>query len=61
MTFKEFMEKMKKNWIVCGAAAILAGLALVLFPGETLKVINYVVGGLSIAVGVVRTVRYFQH
>ena len=36
----------------------LAG--LVLFPGETLMGISYVVGGISVIMGVARTVRYFQ-
>lgn len=61
MTVKEFVEKVKKNWIICGIITILIGLVLVLFPSETLMVINYVVGGLAVAMGIVRVVRYFQH
>ena len=57
---KEFIEKMKKSWIVCAIAAILVGVVLVVFPEGTLTVINYVIGGLAIAMGIVRVVRYFQ-
>lgn len=60
MDFQAFFQKLRKNWIATAAVTILAGLVLVLFPGETLKGISYVVGGIAIVMGAVRTVRYFK-
>ena len=57
---KEFFQKIKSNWIVCAVITALVGVVLVLFPVETMKFINYVVGGVSIAVGVMRVVRCFR-
>lgn len=60
MSYKEIIEKLRKNWIVSAVVTIMIGLVLVLFPGSTLRAINYVLGGIAIAMGVVRVVRYFQ-
>ncbi len=60
MSYKEIVEKLRKNWIVSAVVTIMIGLVLVLFPGSTLRAINYVLGGIAIAMGVVRVVRYFR-
>ena len=60
MSYKEIIEKLRKNWIVSAIVTIIIGLVLVLFPGSTLRAINYVLGGIAIAMGVVRVVRYFR-
>ncbi|MBR6185236.1 MAG: DUF308 domain-containing protein [Clostridia bacterium] len=57
---KNIWKKMKSSWIACAVATILVGLVLVLFPGETLKIINYLLGALSIVMGILRVVRYFR-
>lgn len=60
MNWKETMDKLHKNWIISAVLIILVGLVLVIFPSQTLSAICYVLGGIAIAMGVVRTVRYFK-
>lgn len=60
MTVRDFYQKMKENWIVSAILTVLAGLVLVVFPGQTLKVISYVMGCAAVVLGAVRAVRYFR-
>ena len=60
MNFQAFCEKLKRSWIFSAVVSIIWGLILVLFPAAALKSISYVVGGIAIAMGVIRTVRYFK-
>ena len=56
----EIWNKVKTNWIVSAIVTGLIGLVLLLFPSSTLTSICYCIGGLTIAMGVIRVVRYFQ-
>lgn len=60
MSFKEIMERLKKNWIASAVLCIVAGLILILFPAAALDAVCYTVGGIAIASGVIRVVRYFR-
>ena len=60
MKVRVFLQKMKENWILSAVLTVLAGLVLTLFPGQTLKVISYVMGGAAVSLGIVRSVRYFR-
>ncbi len=60
MNFQSFCQKLKRSWIFSAIVTIVLGLILVLFPAATLTSVSYVVGGLAIAMGVIRTVRYFK-
>ncbi len=60
MDFREMYSKLRHSWLLCAAITIAAGLILLFFPGQTLKSISYVLGGIAVAMGVIRTVRYFQ-
>jgi uncharacterized membrane protein HdeD (DUF308 family) len=60
MNFQSIYNKFKQSWICSAAVTIVLGLILALFPAATLKGISYVMGGIAIAMGVVRTVRYFK-
>ena len=60
MDWKEMRDKLKKNWLFSSVLTILIGLILLLFPGPTLTGIGYAVGGIAIAMGVIRSVRYFR-
>lgn len=54
------MEKLKKNWIASAVLCIVAGLILLFFPQEALSAACYIVGGIAVAMGVIRIVRYFK-
>jgi len=56
----EIWNKIKTNWIISAIVTGLIGLVLLLFPGNVLTSLCYCFGGLTIAVGVVRVVRYFK-
>ena len=60
MNFQSVYNKLKQSWIFSAIVTIILGLILVLFPAATLTSVSYVVGGLAIAMGVIRTVRYFK-
>lgn len=60
MDFQSVCKKLKESWIFSAAIIVVLGLILVLFPAETLTSVSYVLGGLSIAMGVIRSVRYFK-
>ena len=60
MYFQEIIEKLKKNWICSAILCILAGLVMLLWPGPVLEGLCYVMGGVAIASGVIRMVRYFK-
>ena len=60
MSFPEIMEKLKKNWIASAVLCIVVGLILLLWPESTLTSVGYVLGGIAIAMGVIRVVRYFK-
>ena len=60
VNFQKIWNDLKTNWIFSAIVTVIAGLILLLFPTVTLKSISYVVGGISIAMGVIRTVRYFK-
>ncbi len=53
-------NKLKQNWVFSAIITIILGLLLVLFPAAALTSISYAVGGVAIAMGVIRTVRYFK-
>ena len=54
------MEKLKKNWMVSAALCIVAGLVMLLWPVAVLDSVCYTLGGIAIASGVIRMVRYFK-
>lgn len=58
--FGELWNKFKKSWIVSAIITGLIGLVLLLFPGSALLSVCYTIGGLTIAMGVIRVVRYFK-
>ncbi len=60
MKIGEIWNKIKTNWIISAIVTGLIGLVLLLFPGNVLTSLCYCFGGLTIAVGVVRVVRYFK-
>ena len=60
MSFKEIMEKLRKNWIASAVLCIAVGLILVLWPGSVIVSVCYTVGGIAIALGVIRVVEYFR-
>ena len=60
MKIGEIWNKIKTNWIISAIVTGLIGLVLLLFPSSTLTSICYCIGGLTIAMGVIRVVRYFQ-
>ena len=60
MRFGEFWNKLKKSWILSAIIMGVIGLVLLLFPGNTLLSACYCIGGLTIALGVIRVVRYFK-
>ena len=60
MNFGELWNKLKKNWIISAIVTGLIGLVMLLFPGSVLLSACYCIGGLTIAMGVVKVVRYFK-
>ena len=58
--FGELWDKFKKSWILSAIITGLIGLVLLLFPGSALLSVCYCIGGLTIAMGVIRVVRYFK-
>ena len=60
MDIQSVYNKLKKNWFFSAIVTIILGLLLVLFPAAALASVSYAVGGLAIAMGVIRTVRYFK-
>ena len=60
MEIKKMIAELKKNWLVSAVICILAGLVLVIWPVETLHSACYVLGGIAIAAGIIRVVRYFK-
>ena len=51
MKVKAFFQKIRENWIVSAVLTVLAGLVLTVFPGQTLKVISYVMGSAAVILG----------
>ena len=60
MDFNSIYQKLKQSWICSAIVTIVLGLLLVLFPAAALNSVSYVLGGIAIAMGVIRTVRYFK-
>ena len=60
MNFQSIYNKFKPSWFCSAIVTIIIGLILVLFPTATLTSVSYVVGGVAIAMGVIRAVRYFK-
>ena len=60
MKIGELWNKIKKNWIISAIVTGIVGLVLLLFPGSALLSVCYCIGGLTIALGVIRIVRYFK-
>ena len=60
MDFQSVCKKLKESWIFSAVVIVVLGLLLVLFPAAALTSVSYVLGGLAIAMGVIRTVRYFK-
>ena len=60
MNISEIWNKVKQNWIISAVVTGLIGLVLLLFPGSALTSVCYCIGGLIIALGVIRVVRYFK-
>lgn len=60
MKIGEFWNKVKKSWIISAICTGVIGLILLLFPGNALLSVSYTIGGLTIAMGVIRVVRYFK-
>ncbi len=60
MDIQSVCKKMKQSWVCSAVVTIVLGLLLVLFPAEALTSVSYVLGGIAIAMGVIRTVRYFK-
>ncbi len=60
MDWKKWINDLRKNWIVSAVFVILIGLLLVIFPGETMVNLCYLIGGIAVALGVVRIVTYFR-
>ena len=60
MTVSEMWEKMKRNWYFSAALCALGGLLLVIFPVEAMNSVCYILGGVAIAAGVIRIIRYFE-
>ncbi|MBR4538553.1 MAG: DUF308 domain-containing protein [Clostridia bacterium] len=60
MDFNSIYLKLKQSWICSAIVTIILGLLLVLFPAAALNSVSYVLGGIAIAMGVIRTVRYFK-
>lgn len=60
MKINEIWNKVKKNWIISAVVTGLIGLVLLLFPSSVLLSVCYCIGGLTIALGVVRVVQYFK-
>ena len=61
MKFGELWKNIKKSWIVSAILTGVIGLILLLFPSATLLSVCYCIGGLIIAMGVIRVVRYFRN
>ena len=60
MDYKSIYNKLKQSWVFSAIVTIVLGLILVLFPAAALSSVSYVVGGIAIAMGVIRAVRYFK-
>ena len=60
MKFGELWNKLKKSWIISAIVTGVIGLILLLFPGNALLSVCYTIGGLTIAMGIIRVVRYFK-
>ena len=60
MNFQSVYTKLKTSWVFSAIVTIILGLILVLFPAAALTSVSYVMGGIAIAMGVIRTVRYFK-
>ena len=60
MNCKELWTNFRKNWVASSVCSIVAGLLLVLFPGQALLNLCYLIGGVAVAMGVVRIVQYFR-
>ncbi len=55
----KLMKEMKTRWIGSAVLSIILGLLLVLFPGVTLDVLCYVLGGLLVVYGVYGVITSF--
>ncbi len=60
MNWQKFWNDFKQNWMASSIVAIVAGLILLIFPGQSMLSICYVIGGIATAMGVVRMVEYFK-
>lgn len=60
MKIGELWNRFKKSWIISAIVTGIVGLVLLLFPGNALLSVCYCIGGLTIAMGVIRVVRYFK-
>ena len=60
MNWQKFWGDFKKNWMASSIVAIVVGLILLIFPGQSMLSVCYVIGGIATAMGVVRMVEYFK-
>ena len=60
VNFQSVFKKLKESWVFSAVVTVVLGLLLVLFPAAALTSVSYVLGGIAIAMGVIRTVRYFK-
>ena len=60
MNIGDLWNKIKRNWVLSAIMTGIVGLVLLLFPGSALLSVCYCIGGLTIALGVIRIVRYFK-
>ena len=60
MNIGDLWNKIKRNWVLSAIMTGIVGLVLLLFPGSALLSVCYCIGGLTIAMGVIRVVRYFK-
>lgn len=60
MDFKGILQEMKHNWMFSAILSIVLGLILLIFPGITIRVVCFLLAGLSLIFGVTRMIRYFK-
>ena len=60
MNWSDWLDKIKKNWIISSAIIIVIGLLLVIFQEKVMMDLHYIIAGISIALGVVRIVTYYK-
>ncbi len=60
MDWKKLWTNFRTNWVASSICSVVAGLLLVLFPGQALLNLCYLIGGVAVAMGVVRIVKYFK-